>query len=282
MPEPNDAAPWRERPERSPADRFQRFVDVIFRLRSPGGCPWDREQTHRTLRPTTLEEAYEVLHAIDEDDADGLKDELGDLLLQVVFHADVAMRDSRFDIVDVVDCATDKMIRRHPHVFGAAEAATSAAVLRNWEELKRRERAARGAAPLASILDSVSQKMPALLEASQISEKAARAGFDWKRAEDVFPKVEEELGEVRAAAAEADATATELEIGDLLFAVVNLARKLHVDPESALRRSNAKFRRRFGAVEGALRSRGRTPSESTLDEMEALWTAAKETPPDRP
>lgn len=267
--------------DRTPAARFQRFVDVIHRLRSPGGCPWDREQTHRTLRPMTLEEAYEVMHAIDDDDFEGLKGELGDLLLQVVFHADVAMRDARFDVVDVIDSVTDKMIRRHPHVFGDVEAETSAAVLKNWEELKQKERADKGDAPHASLLDSVSTRMPALLEAAQISEKAARVGFDWKSAEDVFPKIEEELAEVRSARTESPRE-VEREIGDLMFAVVNLARKLGVDPESALRGTNSKFRRRFAAVEEGLRSRGRALSQSTLDEMEELWNAAKEARSPRP
>lgn len=270
-------------PDRSPAARFQRFVDIIYRLRSPGGCPWDQEQTHATLRPMTLEEAYEVMHAIDENDSDGLKGELGDLLLQVVFHADIAMRDKRFDVVDVIDSVTEKMIRRHPHVFGTVEADTSAKVLRNWEELKQKERVEKGDPPLVSMLDAVSSKMPALMEASQISEKAARVGFDWASAGDVFPKIDEELREIREAAAAASRapsaetqTAVETEIGDLMFAVVNLSRKLNVDPESALRRANQKFRRRFRYIEDRLRAQGKEPKDATLDEMEALWQQAKE------
>jgi MazG family protein len=270
--------------------RFQRFADIIHRLRSPGGCPWDLEQTHHSLRPMTLEEAYEVVHAIDDEDWEGLKGELGDVLLHVVFHADVAMRAARFDIGDVVDAASDKMVRRHPHVFGDTFAATAERVIRNWEELKRRERQEKGDPPVVSLLDTVSSRMPALMEAAQISEKAARANFDWASADDVIPKVEEELREVARAAresAKASATGTavakdsparqalELEVGDLLFAAVNLARKLGIDPESALRRANGKFRRRFRAVEDGLRDRGRSPASSSIEEMEELWSAAK-------
>jgi len=257
---------------------FEHFVSIIDRLRSEGGCPWDREQTHMTLRQATIEEAYEVVHAIESGDGENLKEELGDILLHVVFHADIARREGTFDIEAVIASVSDKMVRRHPHVFGSVEAATSEAVLRNWEELKRKERAAKGAADHPSILDSVHRHVPALMEAQAISEKAAKVGFDWARPEDVRGKIDEELNEIAAAMKEPAETRQgrlEDEIGDLLFAVLNLGRKLGVDAETALRGTNRKFRTRFAAVERGLLAKGKTPKEATLDEMENLWQKAK-------
>jgi MazG family protein len=259
--------------ETSKQASFEHFVSIIDRLRSDGGCPWDREQTHRTLRQATLEEAYEVVHAIETGDAANLKEELGDLLLHVVFHSDIAKRAGEFTVEDVIRSVTDKMVRRHPHVFGTVEAETSEAVLRNWEELKRQERTAKGDEH-TSILDAVHHHIPAMMEAQAISEKAATVGFDWKEAADVRGKIEEELDEISAAMLEAEPGRQD-EIGDLLFAAINLGRKLGVDAETALRGTNRKFRSRFAQVEGGLRKQGRTPKEATLDEMEALWQAAK-------
>jgi MazG family protein len=264
--------------ETSKQTSFEHFVSIIDRLRSDGGCPWDREQTHLTLRQATLEEAYEVVHAIETGDAANLKEELGDILLHVVFHSDIARRASEFTIDDVIASVTDKMVRRHPHVFGTAEAATTEAVLRNWEELKRQERSTKGAPEHASLLDAVHRHVPAVMEAQAISEKAAKVGFDWARPEDVRGKIEEELNEISAAMlepAESRPQRLEDEIGDLLFAVINLGRKLGVDAEIALRGTNRKFRSRFAHVERGLANEGKTPKEATLDEMEALWQAAK-------
>jgi MazG family protein len=257
--------------------RFERLVRLIAKLRAPGGCPWDREQTHQTLKPMTLEEAYEVLEAIDAGDPEELRSELGDLLLQVVFHADMAQEAGTFDVDGVVAAITDKMVRRHPHVFGEDDASTPAEVLRNWEALKAAERAAKGKdqGP-ASMLDSVSKAHPALMEAFQMTTKVSRVGFDWPHAEAAMGKLEEELGELRAAArAGAGTKAIEEELGDLIFSAVNVARLLGVDPESALKAANRKFRRRFRHVETRLEERGRKPADSTLDEMDALWEESK-------
>jgi MazG family protein len=265
-----------ERPSKQTS--FDHFVSIIDRLRSDGGCPWDREQTHLTLRQATLEEAYEVVHAIETGDASNLKEELGDILLHVVFHSDIAKRAGEFTIDDVIASAADKMIRRHPHVFGTVQAETSEAVLRNWEELKRRERADKKGEDQASLLDSVHRHTPAVMEALALSEKAAKVGFDWIRPEDVRGKIEEELNEISAAMrepGEGRRDRLEEELGDLLFAVINLGRKLGLDAETSLRGTNRKFRSRFAQVEAGLRKEGKTPEESTLEEMEALWQAAK-------
>ncbi len=262
--------------DETPGRRFDAFVDLIARLRAPGGCPWDREQTHESLKPMTIEEAYEVLEAIDSGDAKALEGELGDLLLQVVFHAQVAREAGRFDVAAVIDHVSQKMIRRHPHVFGDQKADDSAEVLRNWEALKAVEQAAKGGAPPQSMLDSVSKGLPAVMESFQMTTKVARVGFDWPDAPAAMLKIDEEIAELRAAAAEkADHATLAGEVGDLLFAAVNVARLLGVDPESALKMSNRKFRARFGFIESELRSRGRTPAESDLAEMDGLWNEAK-------
>jgi MazG family protein len=259
--------------------RFPEFVSLIARLRAPGGCPWDREQTHRSLKPMTIEEAYEVLEAIDDGDDGALADELGDLLLQVVFHSAIAAEEGRFTIDDVLDRVADKMVRRHPHVFGDARADTPGEVLRNWEALKAEERRAAGkdAPEASSLMDGVSARLPAVMEAFQMTTKAGRVGFDWERPEDVLAKLDEEAGEVRGAvsASPRDARAVEDEVGDLLFAAVNVARALGADPESALKAANRKFRRRFRYVEDRLRERGKAPADASLAEMDALWNEAK-------
>jgi MazG family protein len=243
---------------------FARFVELIARLRAPGGCPWDREQTHETVKPMTLEEAYEVAHAIDEKDDDELLGELGDLLLQVVFHASIAEERGAFRLKQILDRVSDKMVRRHPHVFGEDSASTSGDVLRSWEAIKAREREEKGKED-ESMLDSVHQGLPAVMEAFQMTTKVSRVGFDWKTADEALVKLDEEVLELREAiAGRADAGAIAEEVGDLLFMAVNLARLAGVDPESALKAANRKFRRRFRHVEERLRAEGRKPADATL------------------
>ena len=247
---------------------------LIARLRAPGGCPWDREQTHASLKPMVIEEAYELVEAIDEGRDDDLVGELGDLLLQVVFHGQIGTEEGRFTAADVADRVAEKMVRRHPHVFADDAARTSGDVLRNWEALKAAERQARGKTD-GSMLDSVSKAHPAVMEALQISTKASRVGFDWKDAPSVLAKLDEEVAELRGALGSGKDRAVAEEVGDLLFVVVNLARKAGVDPESALKGASRKFRRRFRHVEERLREDGRSPAESSLEEMDALWNEAK-------
>jgi tetrapyrrole methylase family protein/MazG family protein len=263
-------------PPKEAGDAFARFVQLIARLRAPGGCPWDREQTHETLKPMTLEEAYEVVEAIDRGDDQELAGELGDLLLQVVFHAQLATEGGRFTIADVIERVFEKMVRRHPHVFADHPAATPGEVLRNWEALKEEERAGKGKGSDASMLDSVSRSLPATMEAFQMTTKVSRVGFDWPDAASVLTKLEEEVGELKEAVAAGEGpTAVGEEIGDLLFVIVNLSRRLGVDPESALKAGNRKFRRRFRYVEERLRARGKRPADSSLEEMDGLWDEAK-------
>ena len=257
---------------------FAAFVDLIARLRAPGGCPWDREQTHESLKAMTIEEAYEVLEAIDRADDEHLAGELGDLLLQVVLHAQIAAEASRFTIRDVIERVAAKMVRRHPHVFAGAKADTPEEVLRNWEAIKQAELLAKGGEkPGASMLDSVAAGLPAVMEAFQMTTKVSRVGFDWPDVPAVLEKLDEEVAELREAAAsrQSDRHRVAEEVGDLLFAVVNVARLIGVDPESALKSANRKFRRRFAFIEQALARGGRAPADATLDEMEALWAEAK-------
>jgi ATP diphosphatase len=270
---------------------FQELVALMARLRSPEGCPWDREQTYATLAPMLVEEAYEAFEAV-EDAREGrpanLCEELGDLLFQIVFYAQVAAERGEFTIDDVTARIHAKMVRRHPHVFGDVVVRDNEELLRNWEALKAEEkRAAGGGEPDASLLDGVSPKAPALMEAHQLGVKAARVGFDWRGVDEIFDKLREETDELRAAIRErgeagGDADGAEAahqrvreELGDLLFAVTNLARHLDVEPESALKLTSRKFRRRFGHIERSLRARGREPGEATIDEMEELWQEAK-------
>ena len=261
----------------TPGPLFARFVDLIARLRAPGGCPWDREQTHESVKPMTIEEAYEVAEAIDERDDHELAAELGDLLLQVVFHADIARERGAFGIEQVIGRVSDKMVRRHPHVFGGETAESAGEVLRNWEAIKQAERAAKGQATEdGSMLDGVSRRLPATMEAFQLTTKAARVGFDWPDLASVLGKLDEEVAELkRAVAAGKDPAAVNDEVGDLFFVAVNVARLLGADPESALKAANRKFRRRFRHVEAGLRARGRSPAESSLEEMDDLWNEAK-------
>lgn len=249
---------------------FSDLVEVMRRLRADDGCPWDRAQTHETLRKWLVEETYEAVDAIDRGDLDGLCEELGDVLLQIVFHAQIGSEQGAFDIRDVVTGIVEKLIRRHPHVFGEAVAADARAVERNWEAIKQNEKEER-----QSVLDGVPASLPALHRAAELGRRAAAVGFDWKRLEDVLAKVEEEIGEVRSALQSGDAEHTFHEIGDLLFAITNLARWLDVDPEDALRRMLSRFEQRFHRIEEAARSSGRDIRSMSLDEMDALWNDAK-------
>ena len=259
--------------------RFARLVEVMRTLRSPGGCAWDREQTVASLRPFVLEEAYEVVEAMDRDDRAALCEELGDLLLEAVFVAQVCAEDGDFTIADAAEAVTAKLIRRHPHVFGDAADLSPAEVKRQWERIKRGERAAAadGTAPgrRPTLLDGIPEALPSLLRASRIGARAANVGFDWDEPQQVVDKADEEIAELRAAIAAGDPAQIEEEMGDLLFTVANAARKLRVDPESALRTANAKFTRRFRAVEQRLEDRGRTLHDASPDELEREWEAVK-------
>ena len=266
---------------------FTDLVELMSRLRSPNGCPWDREQTYATLAPMLLEEAYEAFEAVEVARAgrpEELRDELGDLLFQVIFYAQVAKERGEFEINDVTDAIHSKMVRRHPHVFGDVRADDATEVLRNWESMKAEERRASGKVDSeGSLLDGVSSKAPALMEAHQLSTKAARVGFDWKTVDDIFDKLHEEIEELRSAIKEHGATNDEEthtrvreEIGDLLFAATNLARHMHVEPEAALKLTNRKFRQRFKYIEDELKRQSRVWDQTTLDELEQLWQQAKQ------
>ncbi len=250
---------------------FESFQTTVAHLRAPDGCPWDREQTHESLREHLLEEAYEVLGALDQGDLDALEEELGDLLLQIVLQAQIATEEGVFRMADVIARIQDKIIRRHPHVFGDLDIEDVREVLHNWEALKEAERNAAGEGK--GLLDGVPQGLPALAQADEIQSRVARVGFDWTDLDSVRAKVEEELREVEQAESPRE---MEQEIGDLLFAVVNYARWREVDPEAALRKANRRFRRRFAAIERAARAEGRGLEELTLEEMEDLWESAKD------
>jgi MazG family protein len=287
-------------------ERFERAVEIMARLRAPGGCPWDREQTFDSITPYTLEETYEVLEAIDNRDWPELTGELGDLLLQVLFYSQMAREEGHFSVDDVLERLSTKLVDRHPHVFGEVKADTSAEVLRNWEALKAEEKKKRGAAAgegnsensehAQSVLGGVSSKMPALMEAYKLSSRAARVGFDWPEVEGLFEKLAEETLELReelktarvggahgkgiAGSGKPQVSAElrermEGEVGDLFFVLVNIARYLSLDPESALRKTNRKFKRRFQWMEERLRANGRAPEQASMDELEKLWQEAK-------
>lgn len=287
-------------------ERFERAVQIMARLRAPGGCPWDREQTFDTIKPYTLEETYEVLEAIDNRDWPELTGELGDLLLQVLFYAQMASEEGHFSVDDVLDRLSNKLVGRHPHVFGDVKADTPAEVLRNWEALKVEEKKKRLAAraeenterddSAQSVLAGVSSKMPSLMEAYKLSSRAAHVGFDWPEIEGLFAKLDEETAELREELKAAPVNAPsgkgiagsgrpqippelrerlEDEVGDLFFVMVNIARYLSLDPESALRKTNRKFKRRFQWMEERLRANGRAPQQASMDELETLWQQAK-------
>ena len=288
-------------------ERFERAVSIMARLRAPGGCPWDREQTFDSIKPYTLEEAYEVLEAIDNRDWDELTGELGDLLLQVLFYSEMAREQGSFSIDDVLERLSKKLVDRHPHVFGDVKADTSAEVLRNWEALKAEEKkkrlGARGKQAATeqekpeSVLAGVSSGIPALLEAQKLSSRAARVGFDWPNIQGLFDKLHEETEELREelkavpapgpqGSGIAGAGRRELseglrgrledEVGDLLFVLVNIARYLALDPESALKKTNRKFKHRFQWIEDKLRAEGRQPQQASMEELESLWQQSKQ------
>jgi MazG family protein len=293
-------------------ERFERAVSIMARLRAPGGCPWDREQTFDTIKPYTLEETYEVLEAIDNRDWDELTGELGDLLLQVLFYSEMAQEEKHFSIDDVLDRLSNKLVNRHPHVFGDVEAKTSADVLKNWEAIKAEEKKKKAgasgkaaAAPgtqsqnLDSVLAGVSKGMPALMEAFKISSRVAHVGFEWPNVNELLQKLQEETRELQAeldklpepnltpplrgvASSGKQQIPDDLrdrledEVGDLFFVMVNIARYLSLDPESALRKTNRKFRKRFEWLETRLNEQGKKPAEATLDEMEGLWQQSKQ------
>jgi ATP diphosphatase len=252
---------------------LRRLLDIMVALRDRAtGCPWDRAQSFETIAPYTIEEAYEVADAIARRDFASLPDELGDLLLQVVYHAQMAAEAGRFGFADVAAAIADKMVRRHPHVFGEAAARSAGAQSLAWEEQKRHERAARAE---TGTLAGVAVGLPALTRAFKLTSRAARVGFDWPDAAAVLDKLDEETAELRAELAGADPARLADEVGDLLFVLANLARKLDLDPEACLRDANAKFTRRFAAVEASLAAEGRTPADATLADMEAAWQAEK-------
>ena len=263
----------------TPSKNIARLLEIMAALRTPGtGCPWDLEQSFRTIAPYTLEEAYEVADAIEHDDIEQLREELGDLLLQVVFHAQMAEEQGAFDFGDVVEVITEKLIRRHPHVFADAEGRTAAAVKGMWERIKAEEKAAKasrkGHSAPSGALAGVPVALPALTRALKLQDKAGAVGFDWNDPKAVLAKIREEADEVEQALDQGDANVT-AEVGDLLFAAVNLARHLKADPESLLRATNQKFERRFAAIESALAARGKKPCDADLAELDALWNAAK-------
>ncbi len=260
---------------------FDELVKVMARLRAPGGCPWDAEQTYASLAQYLLEESYEAFDAIYEAEETGdttnLREELGDVLLQVVFHSTIAAEKGDFTIDEVVSGVTNKLILRHPHVFGDKKLETASDVLNNWDELKKSERAASGKKEKAkdSILEDVPVHFPALLEGQKLSKKAAKVGFDWENAEQIFDKLNEEICELKTALAENDADEISAEIGDVLFVILNLARKSEVDAETALKKTNRKFRRRFAFIEKELKNNGKSLETADLQEMDALWNKAK-------
>jgi tetrapyrrole methylase family protein / MazG family protein len=255
-------------------EKFEQLVGIMARLRAPGGCPWDREQTFDSIKPFTLEETYEVLDAIDRRDWTDLAEELGDFLLQAVFYAQMASEQDLFRIDDALDAINQKLTRRHPHVFGDETAQSAGDVLKIWGEVKASEKRDQGKAE-EGLLNSVPRTLPALVEAQQIAARAAHVGFDWENPEQVIEKLHEELAELDAARRNAAQDELEDEMGDLLFVLVNLARFVKVDPEQALRKTNAKFRKRFGFIERKLLERGKKLEDSNIEEMEALWQEAK-------
>ncbi len=257
------------------AEQFAELVRIMARLRAPGGCPWDRKQTFDSIKSYLLEEAYEVMDAIDQRDWAGLREELGDLMLQPVFLAEMANDEGLFDIVDSLQAINEKLIRRHPHVFADAVARTPEDVKQRWDEIKQREKAEQGIAGTGSVLDGVPRTVPALVEAEKIGKKAAGLGFEWPDINGVIDKLQEEVTELAHARESGDPALIESEVGDLLFTLVNFARFLKVDPEQALRKTSARFRTRFAFVECEVAVAGASFAETPLDRMEELWQQAK-------
>jgi nucleoside triphosphate diphosphatase len=262
-------------PQSAGGREFQKLVDIMARLRGPNGCPWDREQTIQSLRGFVLEETYEVLDAIDRADHDDLLGEIGDLLFEGVFLAQIETDEGRFSIADSLRAISDKLIRRHPHIFGPSGSGirTAGQVVEQWEQIKAREQ--KDAGERRSLLRGVPESLPSLLRAHEIGTRVAAVGFDWARTTDVIDKIEEEVAELRRAIATEGVERTEEEMGDLLFSIANLSRKLGIEPESALRKANAKFSARFEALERAFEQRGRSMHDATLEEMETEWQKAK-------
>jgi tetrapyrrole methylase family protein / MazG family protein len=264
-----------------PGAWFEKLAALQARLRAPNGCPWDREQTHSSLRTYLIEEAYEVLDALESGDDAKFAEEMGDLLLQIVFHSQIATEEGRFTVADVIREVHEKMVRRHPHVFGAKRAKDAAEVLKNWERIKAQERQAKGGGEPsktkqpASLLDGVARNLPGTLEGLQLTRKAARIGFDWDDTRGIFDKIREECEELQHALDAKDQRKAEEELGDLLFAAVNLARFVHVDPEIAIKQANAKFTRRFREMERLAAASGRALTDVPRAEMESLWETAK-------
>jgi len=256
----------------SSQSQIDRLLEIMHTLRAPGGCPWDIEQTHESLIPCLIEEAYEVAEALRENDSESMADELGDLLLQVVFHAEIANETGRFDFEDIAKAISDKLVRRHPHVFGDSEVNDSDGVLRQWEEIKLQEK---GGTNSDYHIKRANDGLPSLMSARKLQKKAAEVGFDWPEIGPVVDKIHEELAEVEEALSDNDHEHLGEEIGDLLFAVVNLARKNKFDPETLLAATNTKFVKRFQQVEDSLKAEGKTLKESTLEEMDAKWNLAK-------
>lgn len=250
---------------------FDDLVKLMTTLRGPDGCPWDRKQTLPDLKPYVIEEAYEVVDALDRDDRGALMEEVGDLLLEAVFVAEITREEGSFDIYDSVTAVHDKLVRRHPHVFGDVQANDAEEVIVNWEKLKNEERKAEN----KSVLAGVPMSLPALLKASRLTDKAARVGFDWRGTDEVFDKLDEEFAELREAVASGDAAHVQEELGDLLFTIANIARKVNVNAEEALQSTNRKFTRRFESMESAVRATGRNLDQLTLEELDALWDEAK-------
>jgi tetrapyrrole methylase family protein / MazG family protein len=258
---------------------IEKLEKLVERLRGDNGCPWDKEQTRETLKPMLIEEAFEVLDALDSGDAAELKDELGDLLFQVVFHAQISKERGEFSLADVIDRSHEKMVRRHPHIFGDVELKTSEDVLKNWEDIKAAEKgipSSTNPESERSLLDGIPSKLPAMHRAYQMTSKASRVGFDWTKLEDVIKKLHEEANELMEARKKQDAQEVADEVGDLLFVAVNVARFLGIDPETALARSNRKFHRRFRHVESTIKRQGRELKNASLEEMDALWDEAKQ------
>ena len=256
-------------------EEFERLVDIMRRLRAPDGCPWDREQTHETLKPYLIEEAYEVLDAIEAGDDRALAEELGDVLLQVVFHAQVASEDDRFGVNDVAKAIADKLVRRHPHVFGDVEADTPEKAPKNWDAIKKEEKAEKGEAD-KGLLDDVPRHLPALLRAENLQRKAARVGFDWEKLEEVTAKAREEVTEFIETIEQKESESRVIEeLGDLLFSIVNVARFIGISPEEALSRTNRKFVTRFRYIESKLAASGSSPAEASLEQMDLFWEEAK-------
>jgi len=271
-----------ERSPRTTGEKFERLVEIMATLRGPNGCPWDKQQDFNSLKPMLVEEVYEVLEAVENGDFDGISEELGDLLLHVVFHAYLGKEAGQFDINTVIDKICEKLVRRHPHVFGTESASTADEVIKNWEAIKAQEKAQKlkdRTPEQRSLLEGIPSKLPAIHEAHQISSRAARVGFDWPDIEGIFDKLQEEVRELKEVISTGDderrRERLEDEIGDMLFVIVNIARYLKIDSESALKRANRKFKSRFQYMESELATQGKSLEQTSLEEMEALWQKAK-------